>query len=164
VTELRRAIPFLLVPLLLFVAGCALLPWELPGVGASEKPVPGGPAGAALEANRATWAAAGIDDYTLELRFLCFCPARDPVTVTVEDGLVTDVRTPDGQPADEWFRSFPLTVEALHEDVARTLERGGTVEAEYGEHGVPLRLSLDPIPEAVDDELTIEVRSFSLGT
>jgi hypothetical protein len=159
VTELRRAIPFLLVPLLLLVAGCSLLPWELPGVEAS--PLAGGESRARLEAQRATWEAAGITSYRLEVRFGCFCPATDPVTVTVTDGLVADVRTQDGQPAPSWYDSFPLTVDAIYAEAARVLDNGGTAEVTYGDGGVPRGLSLDPIPNAVDDELGIEVLGFT---
>ncbi len=156
VTELRRAIPFLLLPLLLAVAGCSLLPWELPGVDAS--PRPDAEQRAELEARYAAWTASGIDNYVLEVQFVCFCPSTDPLTVTVLDGQVVDV-----QPADPSVRWYPLTVDAIYERALSTMDGGGTAAVTWRDDGVPAQLLLDPVPEAIDDELDILVQGFTLG-
>jgi hypothetical protein len=159
VTELRRAIPFLLLPLVLLVAGCGLLPWELPGVGPS--PMPAGESAALLAENEQAWAASGIDTYVWELEFGCLCAMDGPVTVTVVDGQVTEASDAGGPIARDRLASFPLTVDAVYTEAGRALASGGTVESAFAAGGVPLRLRLDPIIDAVDDELSIEVLDFT---
>jgi hypothetical protein len=164
VTELRRAIPFLLLPLLLLAAGCSLLPGRFAGTTTpSGPPVANAAAAGGLVDHRAIWTKSGVKTYRLELRFACECAAAEPVAVTVVDGTVTEVRTPDGADATKTYGAFPLTVDAIYQQATDALANGGSVTARYGDGGIPTAVSIDPIPNAIDDELGIDVLGFTPG-
>ena len=169
--ELRRALPFLVVALAVLVAGCSLLPPALrPANPLEPSPVPTlgspTPVGAidaqALDAARAAWDAAAIDDYRLDLGFLCMCAVPPRVIVEVVDGVPT-ATDGDGNPIDPDKLAFtPVTVDQLFDQARRVLDNGGTVVATFDPTtGVPDRLDLDYAPMAIDDELTIVVNDFA---
>jgi hypothetical protein len=168
-TELRRALPFLAFVLVVFVAGCALLPPPLRSLGPlqSEPPLTSPtPVGAidvhAIDAAQAAWDAAGIDDYQLDLGFLCMCMTPPRVIVDVVDGVPTALDD-HGRPIDAAKLEFtPVTVEQLLQEARRALDNGGTVVATFDPAtGAPTRLELDYAPLAIDDELTIFVNSLT---
>ena len=162
-TMIRRGLPLLLLPLALLVAGCGLLPPSLTGLvtgGGAATPAPSG-AATTIEAARAAWAAAGVRSYTWTLAYGCECAINGPVTVTVVEGKVTDARDAQGAPVDlQVFGAFPMTVDALWDSAAGAIDGGGTVTITPGSGGVPAAVNLDPIPEAIDDELFVKVVSF----
>jgi len=177
VTELRRILPFLLLPLALILAGCGILstatsaPPEATAPPASPTPsidpvaspdltpIPGvtGDIGSAHEA----WVASGVTSYTWQVRYSCFCPDTGALTVVVRDGTVVSVTREDGTAADDRATAFPLTIEGLYADLADTIARGGSVTGTFDAAGVPSRLSVDRIKNAADDEYGVEVLSFS---
>jgi hypothetical protein len=56
---------------------------------------------------------------------------------------------------------FPTTIDAIFTQAEAALRRGGSVQATYDpQTGVPLRMTIDPIPNGIDDELGIEIASF----
>jgi hypothetical protein len=169
--ELRRALPFLVLVIGMFVAGCSLLPPALRSaipLEASPVPIPGSPTpvGAidaqAIDAAHAAWDAAAIDDYRLDLGFLCMCAVPPRVIVEVVDGVPT-ATDGDGNPIDPDKLAFtPVTVDQLFEQARRAMDNGGTVVATFDPlTGVPGRLDLDYAPMAIDDELTIVVNEFA---
>jgi hypothetical protein len=170
--ELRRAAPFLAFALALLVAGCALLPGPLGKAGPTEPtgdPTQPQPAVAAtiaaqqialnLAAER--WAAAGTDDYRLDLGFLCSCALPARVLVEVVDGVPT-ATDGDGKPLDaDALALTPVTVDQLFAEGRRAHAGGGTVGATFDPTtGVPARLDIDYLPQAIDDELSIVVNGF----
>lgn len=128
----------------------------VPGLGSCQGG--GDPAALAeLEDAQARWAQAGLDDYRLQLRFLCFC-AEDvtaPVIVTVEDGVVTSVewaepQHPEGEPSPE-----RPTVDGLFEIARSAIGSSDGVRIAYDpQYGYPLSVSIDPDEEINDDEGT----------
>jgi hypothetical protein len=164
VIELRRAAPFLAFALSLLVAGCALLPGPF-GTSASERSGPAGDpseAEASLAAAAASWAALGIDDYRLDLGFLCACALPPRVIVEVVDGLPT-VTDGDGKPlAADKLAMTPVTLDQLFAEVRRAQEAGGIVHAAFDSAtGLPKRLDIDYLPQGIDDELSIVVNEYS---
>ena len=166
-TELRRAAPFLAFAFALLVAGCALLPAPF-GTSAPEgSPVPILPAGDSTEAEgslaaaAAAWATAGIDDYRLDLGFLCACALPPRVIVEVVDGVPT-VTDRDGKPLDpDKLAVTPVTLDLLFAEVRRAQEAGGVVTATFDPvTGLPSRLDIDYLPQGIDDELSIVVNAF----
>jgi hypothetical protein len=164
--ELRRAAPFLAFALSLLVAGCALLP----GFEKSQpegSPVPILPSGdpteaeAPLAAAAATWATAGIDDYRLDLGFLCACALPPRVIVEVVDGVPT-VTDGDGKPlAADKLAMTPVTMDQLFAELRRAQAGGGEVQATFDPvTGLPNRLDIDYLPQGIDDELSIVVNAF----
>ena len=165
--ELRRAVPFLAFALALLLTGCALLPAPFGTVAPEESPHPMLPSGdpseeeASLAAAAASWATAGVDDYRLDLGFLCACALPPRVIVEVVDGVPT-VTDGDGQPlADDKLAMTPVTLDQLFAEIARAQQGGGIVHATFDPvTGLPNRLDIDYLPQAIDDELSIVVNSF----
>ena len=165
--ELRRAVPFLAFALALLAAGCALLPGPFETSAPEGSPVPILPAGdptdaeAALAAAAASWATAGIDDYRLDLGFLCACALPPRVIVEVVDGVPT-VTDADGKPLDaEKLAITPVTLDQLFAEIGRAQEGGGIVHATFDPvTGLPNRLDIDYLPQGIDDELSIVVNAF----
>jgi hypothetical protein len=194
-TELRRALPFLFVPLVLFLVGCGIAPWgplassaaETPTAAAesptaaAESPTAAAPSPAAaaaspepsasltpfppgsedLQRGEEAWRAAGVGSYHWQVRFGCECLLTGPVQVTVVDGRATEVLTPSGPMPLDRVAGFPLTVDDLYAVAHEAIAQGGTAKATWGTVlGIPATLQTDPIPQAIDDELSITVSSF----
>ncbi|HEX5827319.1 MAG TPA: DUF6174 domain-containing protein, partial [Candidatus Limnocylindrales bacterium] len=124
--------------------------------------VPSGRIGPAdLAAARAAWEARGIDDYTWEVVFGCECLLNGSTVVRVADGVPVEAANNGAPIAIADIEGFPLTVEAVFDEARATLEGGGSVSASWDATGLPREMALDRVPEAVDDELGITVRSFT---
>jgi hypothetical protein len=113
-----------------------------------------------LAVHQAQWVAKGISDYRISIERSCFCP-QAVYDITVVGGIVTKV-TNDGAPvAPAEVQGIPKTVTELFALVAG-LPPQAKVSVDYdADFGYPSRISVDPIAEAVDDEYTINVRSFT---
>ena len=106
------------------------------------------------------------DDYTYVLDTQCYCPLVGPVEVTVEDGEVTSAVTvkrapglPKGSDAPDYLR---MTIN----DVIDRANDPKVDEAEItwpagSTH--PTRIALDPIENAIDDEITYVIRDVREG-
>jgi hypothetical protein len=102
---------------------------------------------ARLAAARSAWATQRAVDYSYVITRSCFCPpaALGPVTVQVRAG------KPRGTP--QMFRDVD-TIGELFAEIANQLHGDGVVHATYRKKlGAPKRLSFDPIPTAIDDEV-----------
>ncbi len=146
------------------LAGCSVLYDPLPTVMGLPVPAPGIVGPGDLAAQRATWKAQGIDDYTWDVAFGCECMLNGPTTVTVVDGAPVMARN-NGRPVDlATIQGFPLTIDAVFDEAVRTLEAGGTVTAEWAPDGLPRELDLDRDLQAVDDELGITILQVAPGS
>lgn len=128
----------------------------VPGLGSCQGG--GDPAALAeLEDAQARWEEAGLDDYRLQLRFLCFC-AEDvvaPVIVTVEDGVVAGVEWAEAQHPDADPPQERPTVDGLFEIARDAIANADAVRIEYDpRYGYPLTLAIDPDESVNDDEGT----------
>jgi Family of unknown function (DUF6174) len=143
------------------VAACSLLP--APFGTALVSPGPDASATADLEAHETRWRASGIDSYELLISFSCyFCSTPGTVKVTVAGGGVTSAVAVDRTLRHVDLSSYPLTIDAVYERARATLAGGGTVDVLYDEDtGVPTTIALDPVPQAIDDELEISVNDFA---
>jgi hypothetical protein len=118
-----------------------------------------------LDEARARWEALGLDHYTIELSRGCFCPVEfvGPFRVTVADGRVESVEYArsdmTGKPPAEAVRLMP-SVESLFAEIAEAnLTGAAEVRVTYDpETGVPTDIYIDQIAEAVDEEISYEVR------
>ncbi|HLT47333.1 MAG TPA: DUF6174 domain-containing protein [Rubricoccaceae bacterium] len=126
-------------------------------------PAPGDTTRAALDAARARWEAAGLDDYRFVYQVTCFCPeeARGPFALTVRDGVVVEAlfqgRAMD--PADPRF----ATVDALFETLAEAFDRGAaSVRVTYDAAlGYPAEAYVDYETMVADEELGFAVRDLT---
>lgn len=139
--------------LALVIAGCSALEFL--------NPDPGTEAQRRLAAAAALWARTGIDDYRFTIVRGCFCPAEGPSVVTVRDGVVTEVLR-GGVPIDPAdLPRVPLTIPAVFE-LLRGLGPDAEFEATYDlVTGAPSEVSVDPIPNAIDDEFGLTISDLT---
>ena len=129
---------------------------------------PVSPERAALDAAQARWTSVrpAANSYAMEQRVSCFCPTRGTsFELTIQAGAVLRARnlgTGNDAPVDllSMFRS----VDQLFAEVREALARPGTLtKVEYDtQSGYPSTVSLDPIKQAIDDEVTYFTRSVIL--
>lgn len=100
-------------------------------------------------------------DYVLTFDFVSSVSAEaGPIRVEVVDGEVINVSYPDAMTEQILPQISLVTVSDFFERARSVLEEGGLVEAEFDEaYGYPLTMTLDPIPDAIDDEMSVVVRS-----
>ena len=117
-----------------------------------------------LDEARTVWATSGISNYRYTITRQCFCMETyiGPFTVQVQNGVSTATRISDGSEVDPLIlNQLPLSAEELF---AFAEERQGqaSFRVTYDQAtGLPLSVWSDPIPQAADDELGIEVRDFT---
>lgn len=145
---IQRAIPMAAVAALVMGAGaCGLLepdPWQ------SRQ--------AELDANRSVWDDAAITEYTYELNRLCYCGLAGALNVTVVDQAVVAATRADGGPIAPRELDVVETVDDLFDVIQRAIdERAFSYRVEYDpELGYPTLVDLDPIREAIDEEVRYE--------
>ncbi len=120
-----------------------------------------------LDAAEALWQASGAgDSYVITQVRECFCASQGgSYAVTVINDSVVGVRNlTTGDEVPEAERAWYRTVSDLFAEVRRSLATSGTLrEVEYDRmRGFPTTLSLDPIRNAVDDEIVY--RTAFVGT
>ena len=108
----------------------------------------------ALVHNRALWAHQHLRDYRFRLRVTCFCQMNGkPIAVTVRHG------RPTVPPPFTGLGTFPEMF-ALIRGVVIDPESGGA-SVRYDTHrGFPRSAALDPIRNAIDDEIGWTVDRF----
>jgi hypothetical protein len=106
----------------------------------------------------------GINNYDFTITRQCFCMEEyaGPFAVRVRDGVSAVTRTSDGSEVDPLILELlPLSAEELFTFVEERQEQGSFRVTYDQATGLPLSVWSDPIPEAADDELGIEVRDFT---
>jgi hypothetical protein len=117
-----------------------------------------------LDEARAVWASSGISNYRYTITRQCFCMEEyiGPFTVQVQNGVSTATRTSDGSAVDTIILELlPLSAEELLAFVEERQEQASFRVTYDQATGLPLSVWSDPIPQAADDELGIEVRDFA---
>lgn len=124
-----------------------------------------GPGDSELTAAEARWRLVqpASNSYVMRQQVQCFCGfAGSEFIVTVMNGAVS-AATP-AAPPQNGFDTPPLTafrtVDQLFSEVRNTLGKSGTLkDVTYDPvAGYPTRLSLDPLPNAIDDEVVYVTR------
>lgn len=120
----------------------------------------------ALDEARAVWAASGIGDYDFTITRQCFCLETwiGPFAVRVRDGVSTVTRLSDGSEVEPMIlEQLPLSAEELFA-FAEERQEQASLRVTYDQAtGLPLSVWSDPIPEAADDELGVEVSGFTVA-
>jgi len=117
-----------------------------------------------LDEARTVWATSGISSYRYTITRQCFCVETyiGPFTVRVRDGVSAVTRTSDGSEVDPLILELlPLSAEELFTFVEERQAQASFRVTYDQATGLPLSVWSDPIPEAADDELGIEVRDFT---
>ena len=118
-----------------------------------------------LEEARAAWASSGINNYDFIITRQCFCMEEyaGPFTVRVRDGVSTVTRSSDGSAVDpDVLKQLPVSAEGLFQFAEERQEQASFRFTYDQATGLPLSVWSDPIPQAADDELGIEVRDFTV--
>jgi hypothetical protein len=123
-----------------------------------------GPAGL-TEAIQA-WEASGISDYELAMRRSCGeCLPLDAlaVVVTVSGEEKTVSLASNGEPVTALPRTYP-DVDGLFRLIEDFVLAGADVEVDYDDElGFPRFISVDPVPDAVDDEFGYVIDGLIVG-
>jgi hypothetical protein len=145
-------LPLALLVIAVAIAACGLIP----GASPSARDL----ALRQLAANQALWAQKGPANYSLTVERQCFCPSAQ-YDITVTNGVVSSVAH-DGAPVrPAEVQGLPKTVPELFALVAGLPPTAG-LEVDYDpDLGLPTRIDVDPIANAVDDEYSIVVLTFS---
>ena len=149
-----RRLPGLALALVAFAAvACTTVPGVTQG--------PTGPIAERAAAQQLLWTSQGIRSYTFTIERQCFCPEeyRGPFDVTVVEGAPTLVTIGGRVALADRVATLPKTMEATFALVlAQAATEPGVV---YDDRfGFPLRIALDPIKNAIDDEVTYLVSNF----
>lgn len=147
----RPALPSLLLPLLVALTSCARSPFE--------QRVDD------LAAARARWQIAAISNYDFDFAKSCFClvEALGPVTISVRDGRFAGLVSRDsGTPVDTALFEQFLTMERVFETTRQLLDDGpAAFTASYdAAFGYPTNVTVDPVAQIADDELSYRVSAF----
>jgi hypothetical protein len=132
------------------------------GVMAACSPSPLGQRADDLAAAQARWRAAAIPSYDFDFQRICFCSqeAVQPVTISVRSGRFAGiVSTDSATPVDTMLFQDFLTMDRIFDTTHRLLDAGpAAFTASYNAAlGYPTAVTVDPIAQAVDDELTYQV-------
>lgn len=115
-----------------------------------------------LEENRRRWERNGYASYDLTVRAHCFCGIVEPVRIEVRDGVrVATILVSSGEPVPVQADWFP-TVPGLFDIVEDAIERDAhALDVRYHDDlGVPMRIEIDYIGNAIDDEVTWTVEAL----
>ncbi len=119
-----------------------------------------------LAAARSRWQAAGISHYRFNLGVGCFCPytQKMPLNIEVMDGRVVSMQFKDGSPVSaseqKIFEEYQ-TIEALFDFTEGAIGKADEIQVAYDPtYGFPVRVNIDYIKQAVDDELMLSVSDF----
>jgi hypothetical protein len=114
---------------------------------------------AELAAHRDIWEEAGIRDYTFKVLRDVFLPAenRGPFTVTVQDGDVVSVLSPQG---NTHLPQHLFTMERLFSTIDRGLDADVITVRYHPEQGYPIDIYIDPDRGAIDEERHYIVSDF----
>ena len=118
-----------------------------------------------LSSARARWAASQPTAYEITVRTSCFCAETRPVIVAVRAGVVESRRYADtGLAIDPRFTSLFPAVEGLFAIVDDAVARNAAqLDVQYdAERGFPVRIAIDYLKNAIDDEITYVVTDFKV--
>ena len=122
---------------------------------------PVGPIADRANGQRAVWAAQNIRSYLFTIERQCFCPEeyRGPFDVTVIESAATLVTYQGGVAIADRVAELPKTMDAAFNLIL--VNAATEPEIVYDDRfGFPLRISLDPMKNAVDDEVTYLISNF----
>lgn len=168
-----RTLPIAVATMLVTLTAACGTPSGAPATTASSTPpttstttsVPiGSPDAAALAAAEARWATLGATRYRFTLVRSCYCLEEwtGPFDVTVVDGVAEVTRL--GVAVDPTIAAaLPRTAELLFAHLWAHVDDTDYRATFDPATGLPLSFWSDPIPEAADDELGLDVSDLRLG-
>jgi len=124
-----------------------------------------------LNKNKTKWENASITHYRYSLSIGCFCAFRNdmPLTIEVKDGKPVSVITVNGTAVDaanafaETYAPYSTVDSVFHK--LETDFAGGPdkINVTYDpNYGYPVRVNIDYIAAAADDEISYEITNFEI--
>ncbi len=118
-----------------------------------------------LNAARQRWTANGLSEYEYTYQFQCgFCPteALRPMFVRVRDGEVIALYYQTFPSSEPPTRDGDWTIPEQFDRIQRYIDGGAKrlVVEYHAVNGVPVSVSVDPVPDAVDDEHGFTITAF----
>lgn len=117
----------------------------------------------ALNANRAKWAAADLDDYVFERSQTSFSIPEEAIVVTVNDGVVTSAFfTPSGVMLSAERQARLRTIEGYFDFVQNAInDNAFLLNVIYDDtYGFPADIVVDFSQQVADDEIGLYIRNF----
>jgi hypothetical protein len=108
--------------------------------------------------HREQWDEAAPPSYQFTVARVCFCPVEftQPRVVTVRDGQPVSVEPPPLAEGD-----VPATMDEMFDIIEQAIGEADEVNVEYDDElGYPVRVEIDVMAEAIDDEQTYEVSGY----
>jgi hypothetical protein len=126
-----------------------------------------------LDLAREKWQAANISHYRFNLFISCFCIFNEnmPLVIEVNNGEVVSMEFQNGNEIDPQFLDLfnrYATIDKLFEGLASSFDFAGDdqgaadkVTVEYdATYGFPIKIDIDFVEEAIDDELYLSISDF----
>ena len=115
-----------------------------------------------LGQNRDKWTAAGIRDYHITLKRVCFCSFADSVVVTVAGGQIASrTSATTGQPVPAQTAVLYPDIGGLFDLAEDAQRRAASFNVSFNEaYGYPETLTIDWVASTADDEVTYLVLNF----
>jgi uncharacterized protein DUF6174 len=122
-----------------------------------------------IERNKEKWQDANITHYRFNLNISCFCVFTQdmPLVIEVMDGKVVSMEYQNGSPIDatnrEFFERFSTIDRILTELEADLAGAADEVTVTYDQtYGFPVKVTIDYVKEATDDELYLTISDFEV--
>jgi hypothetical protein len=118
-----------------------------------------------LDVARAKWEQANIKNYEYRLRVLCFCPPNVtfPVIIKVQNGvnLSVEYAQEPKEVTNNYFKPVD-TIDKLFDVIQKAIDdEADSLVVEYDStYGYPLKIQIDPITDAIDEEIAYFVEAF----
>ncbi len=113
-----------------------------------------------LETQKRVWNSYNSGTYSYVLQRGCFCIYTGQYEIRVRDNIIVDIIPAwddlEGVPKDDWqyFHTINQLFELLEDALANEADK---VDVEFSEFGYPVRIDIDYIKNAIDDELFLGV-------
>ena len=148
-----KSLGLLLASAAVAIAACSTTPAGTPG--------PTGPIVDRVTAQRTVWKNQQIRSYTFTIERQCFCPEefRGPFGVVVVEGVATLVTYQGGVAVADRVANLPKTMDAVFDLIVANASTEPDVVYD-DRFGFALRIALDPMKNAIDDETTFVISGF----
>jgi hypothetical protein len=109
------------------------------------------------------WQAQGIENYSLQMQRLCFCPNSEVVVIKVENAkLISMTYLASGKTLNTDEQHYYYDIKGLFGFIHELIQtKADTIQITWNEsYAYPEVIAIDYFKNAIDDELTLKVVKF----